>query len=427
MKIGIIGGSGLEKSDIIQNLEPVSIETPYGSPSPIKKGVVGETEIFIISRHGESHEIPPTKVNNRANIYALGKLGVTKILATTACGSLKEYIKPGDFMIANQFIDFTRHRNITFHEDFKQGIKHTAMPDPFSENLRTILIESCTELNLNVHKIGTILTIEGPRFSTRAESHYFRKFAHVVNMSTSPEAILANEAGIEYAVIAMSTDYDSWKKDEQAVTWEIIEKQMNLNSQNVKKILTKAIEKIASFKQIDADLKYIKSKITSISNWPKQGVIFRDITTLFQDKDGAKKVLDILYNRYKDKNIDIIAGIESRGFILAGALAEKLGIGFVLVRKKGKLPRETVSQEYQLEYGTDTVEIHKDAIKPGQRVLVIDDLIATGGTALASCQLVEKLGGQVAEAAFIIELPDLKGKQKIAKYPFYSMISFEGK
>jgi 5'-methylthioadenosine phosphorylase len=427
MKIGIIGGSGLEKSDIFSNLEEIKVETPYGeTSSKIKKGNLNGVEIFIISRHGENHEIMPTHVNNKANIYALAKLGVKQILATTAVGSLKEKIAPGNFLIANQFIDFTKHREITFYKNFKEGIKHTSMAEPFSEFLRQKLIDACEELDLTNHKIGTILTIEGPRFSTRAESFMFRNFAHVVNMSTAPEAILANEAGIEYAVIAMATDYDCWKKSEDPVTWEMIEEQMKKNSENVKKILIKTIEKISNKETSSRDTEIIRESITDIPNWPKQGIIFRDITSLMQNKEAMKKTIEILVNRYKNKQIDVIAGIESRGFIFGAILAERLGVDFVPIRKKGKLPRDKISQEYELEYGTDTVEIHSDAIKPGQKVLVIDDLIATGGTALAGCQLIEKLQGQIIEVAFVIELPDLRGREKLARYKIYSIVKFEG-
>lgn len=427
MKIGIIGGSGLEKGDILQNLQEIEIDTPYGKPSSkIKKGNLGETEVFILSRHGYNHEITPTKVNNRANIYALSKLGCEQILATTAVGSLKENIQPGDFVIVNQFIDFTKHRQTTFFDDFKKGINHTSLADPFSDNLRSYLIDSCQELDLRHHKIGTVLTIEGPRFSTRAESFMFKQFAHVINMSTAPEAILAREAGIEYAVIAMSTDYDCWKKTEEPVTWEEITRVMNQNSENVKKLLIRTIEKISNQEITNQDIDFIKSKITSINNWPKQGVIFRDITTLFQDPQALKKTIEIFYQRYKNKKVDYVAGIEARGFILGGSLAEKLGCGFIPIRKKGKLPRETEKQEYALEYGTDIVEIHKDALKPGQKILVVDDLIATGGTAKASCQLIEKIGGNIIECAFIIDLPELGGKEKLLKYPVFTLIEFEG-
>ncbi|MFA4953318.1 MAG: adenine phosphoribosyltransferase [Candidatus Pacearchaeota archaeon] len=170
----------------------------------------------------------------------------------------------------------------------------------------------------------------------------------------------------------------------------------------------------------------LKDKIRTIPNFPKPGIMFRDITTLLQDKDSLRKLTDIFYERYKEVKIDAIAGIESRGFILAGILAEKLNTGLILIRKPGKLPYETIKQEYSLEYGIDTLEIHKDAIQPGQNILLVDDLIATGGTALASCKLIEKLGGKIYEVAFIIDLPDLKGKQKLSKYNVFTLIEFIG-
>lgn len=428
MKIGIIGGSGLEKGDVLQNVEEVEIETPYGKPSSkIKKGTINNAEIFILSRHGENHEITPTKVNNKANIYALSKLGCEQILATTAVGSLRENITPGDFVILNQFIDFTKHRNITFFDDFKKGVNHTSLADPFSDRLRYYLIDACQECNLRHHKIGTALTIEGPRFSTRAESFMFKQFAHVINMSTAPEAILAREAGVEYAAIAMATDYDCWKKTEIPVSWEEIKNVMEKNSENVKKLLIRTIEKITNQETTNADLDYIKSKIRTIPDFPKPGIMFRDITTLFQDSRAMKKTIEILHNRYKDKQIDYVAGIEARGFIIGGSLAEKLNCGFIPIRKKGKLPHEVEQQEYELEYRTDTIEIHKDALKPGQRILIVDDLVATAGTCSATCKLIEKLGGEIIECVFIIELDDLKGRKILENkgQKVYSLIRFK--
>jgi 5'-methylthioadenosine phosphorylase len=430
MKIGIIGGSGLEKGDVLHSVEEIEVETPYGKPSSkIKKGILNNTEVFILSRHGEAHEITPTHVNNKANIYALAKLGCKHIIATTAVGSLREKITPGDFVILNQFIDLTKHRTTTFFDDFKDKISHTSMAEPFSEFLRETLIASCEELGLKYHKIGTVLTIEGPRFSTRAESFMFRRFAHVINMSTAPEAILANEAGLEYAAVAMATDYDCWKQSEQPVSWEIIEQRMNSNSQNVKKLLIKTIEKISTHDSAKKDIEMIKSKIRTIPNFPHEGIMFRDITTLLQDTEGMKKVIELFYNKYKNRDIDIIAGIESRGFIIGGILAEKLNKSFVPIRKKGKLPAETISEEYQLEYGTSCIEMHKDSIKPKQKVLIVDDLLATGGTAIASCRLIEKLGGIVEGCAFIIELPELKGKGKLEELneKVFTIVKFEGK
>jgi adenine phosphoribosyltransferase len=201
---------------------------------------------------------------------------------------------------------------------------------------------------------------------------------------------------------------------------------MDQNSENVKKVLIKTIGKISRQEPLKIDLEFIKNKIRTIPNFPKQGVMFRDITTLFQDKQGMKKTIDILHDRYKERNIDIVAGIEARGFIVGGSLAERLGVSFVPIRKKGKLPHKTASQEYELEYGTDTVEIHQDSVSSGQRVLLIDDLIATGGTAQAACKLIEKLGGKIVECSFVIDLPELKGKEKLAGYPVYCVVEFEG-
>lgn len=170
----------------------------------------------------------------------------------------------------------------------------------------------------------------------------------------------------------------------------------------------------------------LKSKIRTIPDWPKKGIMFRDITTLLQDKEVFKYVIDKFYERYKDKNIDITVGIESRGFIFGATLAYKLGCSFVPVRKEGKLPHHTMKEEYSLEYGNAVVEIHKDAITKGQNVLIVDDLIATGGTCKATINLVEKLGGKIVECAFVVGLPDLKGREKLKNYSFFSLTEFEG-
>ncbi len=246
-KIGIIGGSGLDNPNILKNSQEIKIKkTPFGEPSStLKIGKIGKVDVVLIARHGRKHEIPPTQVNYRANIYTLKKLGCTHILATTACGSLRKKIDRGHLVILDQFIDFTRHRKITFHEKFTQGPKHTSMAQPFNENLRKLLIKTCTNLKLKHHPKGTVITIEGPRFSTKAESKMFRTWgADVINMSVAPEAILANELNIPYAAIAMSTDYDCWKEDEKPVTWKQILEIFNKNSSNVKKVLLKTISKI---------------------------------------------------------------------------------------------------------------------------------------------------------------------------------------
>jgi adenine phosphoribosyltransferase len=170
----------------------------------------------------------------------------------------------------------------------------------------------------------------------------------------------------------------------------------------------------------------LREKIRTVPNWPIEGVMFRDITTLLQDPEAFRESVDRLYNRYKDVEIDKIVGIDARGFIHGAVLAYKLNVGFVPVRKKGKLPYKTVSAEYSLEYGEDVVEMHEDAIKKGEKVLIVDDLIATGGTIAAAAQLVEKLGGEIVECAFMVELPDLNGREKIKGYNIYTLTEFEG-
>ncbi|VVB74500.1 Hypoxanthine/guanine phosphoribosyltransferase [uncultured archaeon] len=170
----------------------------------------------------------------------------------------------------------------------------------------------------------------------------------------------------------------------------------------------------------------IKSKIRAIPNFPKPGIMFRDITTLLKDAKGLSHVINELERRYRGAKINYVAGIESRGFIIGGALAHKLNIGFIPIRKKGKLPAEVIREEYELEYGKDVVEMHKDALKLGDRVLLVDDLIATGGTALAACKLIEKVGGVIEECVFVIDLPELGGKKKLAPRKVFALVEFEG-
>jgi 5'-methylthioadenosine phosphorylase len=249
-KVAIIGGSGLEDPKILKSPKIIKVDTPFGEPtSELTTGRIGNIDVVILSRHGKKHTIPPTQVNNRANIWALKEQGCDYILATTACGSLREEIGRGDLVILDQFIDFTKHRKTSFYDSFEPGeMEHTPMADPFNSKLRNLLIQSTEELKLKFHKKGTVVSIEGPRFSTRAESNMFRMWgADVINMSTAPEVILANEIGIPYAALAMSTDYDCWKIDEDPVIWEHVLEIFNQNVHNVIEVLLatlKGIEKI---------------------------------------------------------------------------------------------------------------------------------------------------------------------------------------
>jgi 5'-methylthioadenosine phosphorylase len=244
VKIGIIGGSGMDDPRLMKGIKEKRVRTPYGSPSSaLTVGRINGVETVILARHGKDHSIYPTGVNFRANIHALKKEGCTHILATTAVGSLREKIRPGDLVFPDQFIDFTKHRPLTFHDE---KVIHTPMGEPFCSDLRKLLIGSAKELRFRHHGKGTVVTIEGPRFSTKAESHMFRKLgADVINMSTVPEVILAREAGICYQTIAMSTDYDCWKEGEEPVTWEMILSIMKKNAENVKELLLKTVSRIS--------------------------------------------------------------------------------------------------------------------------------------------------------------------------------------
>ena len=176
---------------------------------------------------------------------------------------------------------------------------------------------------------------------------------------------------------------------------------------------------------------YLKKVTRSINDFPKKGIIFRDLTTIFQDRKAMKLTLDLLSECLMEKNEEVIsydkfAGIEARGFLLAGGLSGKMGGGIVMIRKPGKLPFKKKRIEYKLEYGEDALEVHEDAIKPGERIIVVDDLLATGGTAEAGCKLIEELGGVVVKILFLVELPDLNGRKKLQKYDLESVISFKG-
>ena len=245
--IGIIGGSGLDNPDIFSNPRDEKISTPYGEPSsPLKYGNIEGVEVILLARHGREHTIPPTQVNYRANITALKSMGCSHIIATTAVGSLREEIRRGDLIIIDQFIDFTKQRKMTFQESFEPHKPvHTPMADPYDNRLRNILVSACKDLNYPFHEKGTVITIEGPRFSTRSESLMFRAWgADIINMSIATETALANEAGLPYAAVAMSTDYDCWRTGEEPVTWEAIAKVFAENAARVTTLLTNIIPKI---------------------------------------------------------------------------------------------------------------------------------------------------------------------------------------
>jgi len=242
--VGIIGGSGLDNPAILKDATTVEVDTPYGKPSsPLKIGNIGVNKVIILARHGHNHQLSPTEVNYRANVYALKHQGAHCIIATTACGSLRNEIARGDFVLLDQFIDFTRKRTNTFYESFAQGAVHTPMADPFDSALRAHILDCAGRVGVKCHPRGTVVTIEGPRFSTRAESMMFRSWgADVINMSVATEVALANELGIPYAAIAMSTDYDCWKTDEPPVSWDAIVRIFEQNAERMLLLLRVVVE-----------------------------------------------------------------------------------------------------------------------------------------------------------------------------------------
>ena len=241
--IGIIGGSGLEDSDLMKGAEEVKIKTPFGEHSPIKKGTINGVEVAVLSRHGYKHELSPTAVPYKSNIWALKEIGCKAIIASSACGSLKEEVKPGTLSFPTQFIDQTKHRETSFTEH--GNVLHISMAEPFNSKIRNILINKAEELGFEYTKETTVVTIEGPRFSSKAESELFRLLkADLINMTTVPEVCLAVETDIPYQVVNLVTDYDCWREGTKAVTFEEVLKVMKENAEKVKKLFIDALPEI---------------------------------------------------------------------------------------------------------------------------------------------------------------------------------------
>lgn len=216
VKIGIIGGSGLDNPDILKNRTEKTVTTIFGSPSDaLIEGEIEGVPCVLLARHGRKHTIMPGNVNYRANVWALKEAGCTHLVVSTATGSLQEHISRGDFVILDSFIDRTQGRKQTFYDgqpNSQVGVCHIQMEPAFCPRTRQIIIEAAKELGLRFHEKGTVVAIEGPRFSSKAESLMFRQWGgHVINMTTVPEVVLAKEAGLCYAAIALATDYDCWK------------------------------------------------------------------------------------------------------------------------------------------------------------------------------------------------------------------------
>ncbi|CAD7015371.1 unnamed protein product [Ceratitis capitata] len=250
VKIGIIGGSGLDDPDILENRKATEIDTPYGAPSDaLIEGEIAGVKCVLLARHGRKHNIMPSNVNYRANIWAMRQVGCTHLIVSTACGSLREEIRPGDLVMPNDFIDRTTKRSQTFFDgggQSPQGVCHLSMYPSFSERVREVLIATAKELDYNVHEKATIVTIEGPRFSSRSESNMFRQWGgDLINMTTCPEVVLAKEAGLLYGSVAIATDYDCWRMGCEGVNVQDVLKTFGENVIKVKNILVKAVQNIA--------------------------------------------------------------------------------------------------------------------------------------------------------------------------------------
>jgi 5'-methylthioadenosine phosphorylase len=250
-EIGIIGGTGLYDPKLLRNIQEVEVNTPFGAPSDsFTLGELGGKQVAFLARHGRKHTIRPTDVNSRANMYAFKKLGVQRVLAISTVGSLKEEFKPGELTFIDQFIDRTTRREQSFYTQDK--VCHISVADPMCPEIRKILINVAKKAKINTHSTGTYVCIEGPRFSTKAESKMFQMWgADVVGMTLVPECVFAREAELCYATTAMVTDYDCWK--DHAVSTEEIVATMRANVEKVKKIL---IETVAALpKECSCDCK----------------------------------------------------------------------------------------------------------------------------------------------------------------------------
>ncbi|XP_059099168.1 S-methyl-5'-thioadenosine phosphorylase-like [Tigriopus californicus] len=251
-KIGIIGGSGFYDLEELTEAQEVTVETEFGIPSDnLVTGKIDGVDCVVLARHGKGHKINPSEVNYRANIRAMEKLGVTHILASTACGSLRENYKPGDFVILDSFIDRTTKRAQTFHDQASGPnfgrVCHIPMSPAFCDASREIVVATGKKLGLTIHESGTMVTIEGPRFSSKAESLMFQQWGgHVINMTTVPEVVLAAEAGLSYVSVAMVTDYDCWRPHSEAVSVEAVMVVLKENVHNVKKLFMETVKNMGA-------------------------------------------------------------------------------------------------------------------------------------------------------------------------------------
>ncbi|KAF2895936.1 hypothetical protein ILUMI_10239 [Ignelater luminosus] len=265
IKIGIIGGSGLDDPDILKNRKEKQVSTIFGDPSDcLIEGEIKGVPCVLLARHGRKHSIMPGKVNYRANIWALKEAGCTHLIVSTATGSLQEHIKRGDVVIPNSFIDRTQGRAQTFYDgepDSPKGVCHLQMEPAFCERTRQLIIATASEEGIHVHETGTVVAIEGPRFSSKSESLMFQKWGgDIINMTTVPEVVLAKEAGLCYAAIAIATDYDCWKTTGEKVCVADVLATFKKNVNKVIKIISLVVPKIAE-QNWDETIKELKETV----------------------------------------------------------------------------------------------------------------------------------------------------------------------
>ena len=281
--VGVIGGSGLYQMEGISDVKEMTVKTPFGDPSDVFfTGTIENTQVVFLPRHGRGHAISPSEINYRANIYGMKKLGVQAILSVSACGSLRKKYKPMDFVIPDQFLDRTRQaRKDTF---FTEGIvAHVAFADPISPELADILDSAAKSLGIKAHRGGTYVNMEGPQFSTKAESNLYRSWEmDIIGMTNLTEAKLAREAEISYATLAAVTDYDCWHPSHDTVTVEMIINNLNQNVGNAKKILKAAIPQVG--------------KLTKFS--ASDALKFAIITSRDKISAKKKKELDVIIGKY---------------------------------------------------------------------------------------------------------------------------------
>ena len=413
--VGIIGALDDEVAYYLDEMKPVK-EIQKGPFRFCVGKVCGKNVVLVKSGIG--------KVNAALCTQALiDNFKVDLVIFTGVAGALNPSLNLFDIVISKDSIQ---------HDMDAEGLGFEKGRIPFykkteftaSDTLAKCALEASKKANLPAI-IGRMLS--GDQFVSDAlKSKKMRTDFNgdCVDMESAAVAHACTINNIPHIIIRSISD----KADHSAKVdfWEFCKKAAKNSFTLVKMMLSDP--RLDEFETKISILEKIQSTIRTVPDWPKKGIMFRDITTLIRDPIAFSQTIDTLVQKYRGEKIDYIVGIEARGFIIGAALAHQLGIGFIPIRKKGKLPSKTISQEYMLEYGTDKIEIHADALQPDDQVLLVDDLIATGGTAVAACELIKKCGATIVECVFIVNLPDLGGAQKLEKngYSVSYLVEFKG-